>query len=127
MHDKLVAEEEERRGKQKLNALFEDATQKIEFHEKYLMGTTSMDNVVNKSNGFGADITSSDNDQMSIDEDLEVDYPLGFDQDDDLFTDPDMSEAALDHYAEDDEASLEAQELEEDSEEEAVELNELAD
>src|SRR3954465_1390340 len=119
MHDKLVAEEEERRGKQKLNALFEDATQKIEFHEKYLMGTTSMENVVvNKSNGFGADITSSDNDQMSIDEDLEVDYPLDFDRDDDLFTDPDMSEAAPDQCAEDDEASLEAQELEEDSEEE---------
>jgi len=128
MHDKLVAEEEERRGKQKLNALFKDATQKIEFHEKYLMGTTSMDNVVvNKPNGFGADITSSDNDQMSIDEDLEVDYPLDFDRDDDLFTDPDMSEAAPDQCAEDDEASLEAQELEEDSEEEAVELNELAD
>ncbi|CAB4384690.1 unnamed protein product [Rhizophagus irregularis] len=135
MHDKLVAEEEERRGKQKLNALFEDATQKIEFHEKYLMGTASTDNtIVNKTNEddnnnqeSGADVNSFDNDQMSIDEDLEIDYPLDFDHDDDLSTDPDMSEMALDQNVEDDEASLEAQELEEDSEEEAVELNDLAD
>ncbi|GES89449.1 SNF2 family helicase Swr1 [Rhizophagus clarus] len=135
MHDKLVAEEEERRGKQKLNALFEDATQKIEFHEKYLMGTTSTDNVIvdkineddSNNQESGADINSFDNDQMSIDEDLEIDYPLDFDHDDDLSTDPDMSEMILDQNVEDDEASLEAQELEEDSEEEAVELNDLAD
>src|SRR6266480_2142967 len=100
MHDKLVAEEEERRGKQKLNALFEDATQKIEFHEKYLMGNTDNVNKSNENGNInqesGADINSSDNDQMSIDGDLEIDYPLDFDHDDDLSTDPDMSEMALD-------------------------------
>ncbi|CAG8549309.1 13417_t:CDS:2 [Funneliformis caledonium] len=229
MHDKLVAEEEERRGKQKLNALFEDATQKIEFHEKYLMGTTTMEDVNINNNDkqeFKSDINLSDEDQMSMDEEVmeiessdddeeirnlqaekdlpledlmeKYDYPLYFeDQEDNRSTDPDMSDeevekdqsfqhgesdaymnvdneassfpsistpeqldnalrkslrkrtlsldiktvnlsddpdindreftVSLDQCVEDNEASLEAQELEEDSEEEAIELNELAD
>src|ERR1044072_2533185 len=127
MHDKLVTEEEQRRGKQKLNALFEDATQKIEFHEKYLMGASIDDIMVNKPNEsndddqeFGLDVNSSDDDKMSVDEVVEIessdddeeirnlqaekdlpledlmeryDYPLCFeDREDDLSTDPNMSD-----------------------------------